>query len=456
MAAPQTDPNYFIFSERVDLSEEDLLARIAEAPVSVGIPFFAVFKQGEHVTDTVLGFMASRFYRTLFGVDLRGCRKLTDTGIETLAHICRGPFFRRLNCNGCHNLTGAAAIKLAESCRNLQYVNFHGCGITPPLRPGGPPTQMFDDTVVKALAESCPALEQIIFPSKSQVTKAGWLALADGCSQLKEVSLGEIRDLTNDAFRTLIAKNRNITRIHLTGCVELTDAAVELLAQTCHNLKVINILPTYLLRSQGGTPSAADIAAGKLQLTHRSVVAIATHCKKIKKARIMFFDRRPGLSPAGNVFVYPESDAGTTFAQHLWNKFRLSADGRDPSETFIRPPPHVDYFPSHLTKKARVAPPTVAPKRDGREVMQAGPGRNDLPFGWEETLTPRGRPNYVSHTHRTTQWEDPRLAAGQLPGKKGPAPTEGAFVHPQELASAAPPPPPGESSAEAAFAHLAL
>lgn len=455
MAAPRTDPNYFIFSERVDLSEEDLLARIAEAPASVGIPFFAVFKKGEHVTDTVLEFMAARFYRTLYGVDLRGCRKLTDTGIKTLAHMCRGPVFRRLNCNGCHNLTGAAAINLAESCPNLQNVNFHGCGITLPLRPGGAPTQMFDDTVVTALATSCPALEQIVFPTKSQVTKAGWLALANGCSQLKEVSLGEIRDLTNDAFRILIENNCNLNRIHLTGCVELTDDAVELLAKTCHNLKVINILPTYILRSQGGTASAEDIAAGKLKLTHRSVVALATHCKKIKKARIMFVDRRPYRSPAANVFVYPESDAGTTFAQDLWDKFRLSADGRDPSETFLRPP-HVNYFPSHLTKKARVAPPTVAPKRDGREDVQAGPGSNDLPFGWEEMRTSRGRPYYVSHALKDTQWEDPRLAAGQLPGKKGPSSTEGAFAHPRELARAAPPPPPGESSAEAAFAHLAL
>ncbi|KAN0132220.1 hypothetical protein V8E53_009986 [Lactarius tabidus] len=37
-----------------------------------------------------------------------------------------------------------------------------------------------------------------------------------------------------------------------------------------------------------------------------------------------------------------------------------------------------------------------------------------LPFGWEERLTPDGRPYFVNHHTRTSTWTDPRLSSAMI------------------------------------------
>ncbi|CAB0045305.1 unnamed protein product [Trichogramma brassicae] len=65
------------------------------------------------------------------------------------------------------------------------------------------------------------------------------------------------------------------------------------------------------------------------------------------------------------------------------------------------------------------------------QAMAAGPststaveeddGLGPLPAGWERRMQPEGRPYYVNHKNRTTQWEDPRTQ-GQETMDEGPLP----------------------------------
>lgn len=75
--------------------------------------------------------------------------------------------------------------------------------------------------------------------------------------------------------------------------------------------------------------------------------------------------------------------------------------------------------PSATTTVSQAAPPSISninstPLIDQNEAMtmeatgQTTTGLGELPAGWEQRLTPEGRPYYVDHNTRTTTWVDPR------------------------------------------------
>ena len=59
---------------------------------------------------------------------LRGCTRVTDTGVVALAEHC--PELTEINLGRCHDITDVAVAALARQCPRLRKVYLDGCSVT--------------------------------------------------------------------------------------------------------------------------------------------------------------------------------------------------------------------------------------------------------------------------------------------------------------------------------------
>lgn len=74
--------------------------------------------------------------------------------------------------------------------------------------------------------------------------------------------------------------------------------------------------------------------------------------------------------------------------------------------------------PAAVAGSSAAAPVVAVPGTSTEEDDSLGP----LPAGWEMRLQPEGRPYFVNHKNRTTQWEDPRTQGQELGPEEAPLP----------------------------------
>jgi hypothetical protein len=65
---------------------------------------------------------------TLLARYLRGCTRVTDTGVVALAEHC--PELTEINLGRCHDITDVAVAALARQCPRLRKVYLDGCSVT--------------------------------------------------------------------------------------------------------------------------------------------------------------------------------------------------------------------------------------------------------------------------------------------------------------------------------------
>lgn len=125
--------------------------------------------------------------------------EVSSSGIQQLLSKC--PHLQTVYLRRCLNLTDDAIITMSQHCKQLRLLNIGGC-------------RLITDKSLEALGQNSTFLRSINF-SKTKVTTEGVISLVMGnCkTTLKE--------------------------IHMDGCFEVTDEAVEAAVQFCPNLSIL-------------------------------------------------------------------------------------------------------------------------------------------------------------------------------------------------------------------------
>ncbi|XP_005102496.1 protein AMN1 homolog [Aplysia californica] len=156
---------------------------------------------GSKVSDECLFKLSS--VRHLVKLDLNSFKEsnqsITSAGIISLSKTC--PYLQIVYLRRNINLTDDAICALSENCPMLRELNVGGC-------------ILLTDSSLRALGESSKSLKSLNIIA-SQVTDDGIHSLCQGdCSQV-------------------------LTEIDMSGCKHLTDEAVELLLQSCPQLRIL-------------------------------------------------------------------------------------------------------------------------------------------------------------------------------------------------------------------------
>ena len=144
-------------------------------------------------------------------INLRGCSKVTDTGISALDAGYGQLQNIYLGC--CFELTDAGISALAAGCGQLQRIDLESC-------------YQVTDAGVSALGAGCGQLQSI---NCGKVTDTGVIALGAGCGQLRSISLASCDKVTDAGVSALGAGCGRLRILNLEGCYQVTDAVVSAL-----------------------------------------------------------------------------------------------------------------------------------------------------------------------------------------------------------------------------------
>ncbi|KAL3881832.1 hypothetical protein ACJMK2_028224 [Sinanodonta woodiana] len=136
-------------------------------------------------------------------IDLNAAKQsritITTEGVRSLAQSCC--YLQTVYLRRCLNITDEAIISLSQNCPRLQYLNVGGC-------------QELTDLSLKALGENSSFLQSVNF-AQTKVTDTGVVSLVSGCCA------------------------ESLNEIHMDGCKELTDEAVEAVLQFCPKISIL-------------------------------------------------------------------------------------------------------------------------------------------------------------------------------------------------------------------------
>jgi hypothetical protein len=176
------------------------------------------------ITDKILIEQVSRC-KALQKLVLAYCFKLSDSGIAALADGCK--HLQHLDLTSCYDLTDRATAALVVGCKGLKYlVLTHCCKIS--------------DASVKMLTTGCAGLESLSVAGCS-ITDAAIQMLAAAFPDLKHLNVGMCLSITDVAVVALATTCSSLESLCLADCVWITDAAIEAVVAGCPKLRALDV-----------------------------------------------------------------------------------------------------------------------------------------------------------------------------------------------------------------------
>ena len=211
------------------------------------------------------------------------CDSMTDESLWAVALGCRQ--LRHLSISG-GQLTAAPLQELMQ-CRQLQYLCFKDTRITAvklaPLMHCWRACQQLrvdvgdhaSDTLVKAVAGSCPQMQDLLleagYPveiSDASASTNAVISLARNCVKLRNLELGGLDAIDDTAIEAIASNCSELRTLNAAYCANLTDQAVIALAQHSPQLEELNIVHCSQVR------------------TVESLVELVHNCQKLKHLRL--------------------------------------------------------------------------------------------------------------------------------------------------------------------------
>ncbi|CAN8279916.1 unnamed protein product [Cochlearia groenlandica] len=183
-------------------------------------------------------------------LNLNGCQKISDSGIEAVTSIC--PKLKVFSIYWNVRVTDASIRHLVENCRNIIDLNLSGC-------------KSLTDKGLQLVAESYQDLESLNITRCVKITDDGLLQVLHKCSSLQTLNLYALSGFTDKAYKkisllddlrfldlcgaqnlsdeglTHIAKCNKLESLNLTWCVRITDAGVITMANSCPSLEFLSL-----------------------------------------------------------------------------------------------------------------------------------------------------------------------------------------------------------------------
>ena len=162
-----------------------------------------------HITNQGLRFLARII--SLEELDLSGCDEIGDDGLRALATL---PQLRLLNLNWCYGVSDAGMEALGQ-IRTLKAISLWSC-------------EEITDAGVNALCTR-PQLESVELPEFARITDNGIKSLVARAPSLKMLRLANLREVSDLAFHALTRAQR-LGALFVSYCPGLTDEGIKALS----------------------------------------------------------------------------------------------------------------------------------------------------------------------------------------------------------------------------------
>lgn len=192
--------------------------------------------------------------RNLTSLDIYICDYLLDSTVLAFitVHHPISPI-THLSLAGCHRITDAVVLKVAEHCPNLQHLDLRACGLV-------------SDTSIIQIANSCPQLHHLNvgrIRERERITAASILPLAKQ-TQITVLGLAGC-DVTDECmFAIAECRGEVLERISVNNCPRITDRSLRNFVNHCKKLSVLELKECRNLTDWG---ALAELVQRKVLLT---------------------------------------------------------------------------------------------------------------------------------------------------------------------------------------------
>ncbi|KAK6117516.1 hypothetical protein DH2020_048736 [Rehmannia glutinosa] len=170
--------------------------------------------------------------RNLEVLNLNGCQKISDTGIELITYNC--PKLKvfsiywnvRVLYAKLQNLTDESLKLIAENYQGLQMLNLTRC-------------IKLTDRGLKMILLKCSSLRRLNLYALSSFTDVAYKKISL-LIHLQFLDLCGAQNLSDDGL-SCIAKCKNLVSLNLTWCVRVTDEGVIAIAENCRSLEFLSL-----------------------------------------------------------------------------------------------------------------------------------------------------------------------------------------------------------------------
>ncbi|XP_059428461.1 F-box protein At3g58530 [Corylus avellana] len=188
--------------------------------------------------------------QNLESLNLNGCQKISDKGIEAITSAC--PILKVFAIYWNVRITDMGMKHLVNNCKRVTNLNLSGC-------------KNISDESLQLVAENYPKLESLNLTRCIKLTDHGLLQILLKCSFLQSLNVYALSGFTDEAYKRIsllshlkfldlcgaqnisdeglscIAKCTNLVSLNLTWCVRITDAGVIAIAQGCTSLEFLSL-----------------------------------------------------------------------------------------------------------------------------------------------------------------------------------------------------------------------
>ncbi|KAJ8464653.1 hypothetical protein OPV22_027205 [Ensete ventricosum] len=183
-------------------------------------------------------------------LNLNGCQKISDKGIEAITGCC--PKLRSLSVYWNVRLTDRGIKHLMKNSREVVSLNLSGC-------------KNITDHSLNLIADSYHGLEELDITRCTKLTDNGLQQILLKCSSLRSLNLYALSSLTDAAYEKIgclahltfldlcgapnlsdqglscIARCKHLVSLNLTWCVRVTDVGVAAIAEGCRSLELLSL-----------------------------------------------------------------------------------------------------------------------------------------------------------------------------------------------------------------------
>lgn len=188
--------------------------------------------------------------QSLESLNLNGCQKISDTGIEAITSCC--PQLKSFLIYWNVRITDRGLQHIVRNCKHIIDLNISGC-------------KNVSDRGVQLVAENYPELESLDLTRCVKLTDDGLKSLLHKCLFLQSLNLYALSSFTDEAYRKIsllghlkfldlcgaqnlsdeglfcISKCKNLVSLNLTWCVRVTDKGVISIAKGCTSLEFLSL-----------------------------------------------------------------------------------------------------------------------------------------------------------------------------------------------------------------------
>ncbi|XP_047334680.1 F-box protein At3g58530 [Impatiens glandulifera] len=212
-----------------------------------------ILEFGQDIEDTHLDILRSKysdFLGSLELINLNGCQKISDKGIQAITAAC--PNLKLFSIYWNLRVTDQSIKLLVKSCKRIVDLNLSGC-------------KNITDKGMKIIADNYSNLEHLNLTRCIKLTDDGLRYILLKCRSLRSLNLYALSSFTDDSYKVLssltqlgfldlcgaqnltdegllcIAKCRNVVSLNLTWCVRITDEGVIAIGEGCPNLEFLSL-----------------------------------------------------------------------------------------------------------------------------------------------------------------------------------------------------------------------